>query len=126
VVLITGSPGGRTIINTVLDVVLNVTEFEMDLRDAVDAARMHHQWLPDEVSLERHTPDAESVAARLRELGHTVRVRGGQGDAHSIAVDPATGVAYGANDKRSPDSAARAGGRGQRAGATTATRKEHR
>jgi gamma-glutamyltranspeptidase/glutathione hydrolase len=107
-VLVTGSPGGRTIINTVLDVVLNVTEFEMDLRDAVDAARLHHQWLPDEVSLERHTPDGESVSARLREMGHTVRVRGGQGDAHSIAVDPATGVAFGANDRRSPDSKAAA------------------
>jgi gamma-glutamyltranspeptidase/glutathione hydrolase len=120
VVLITGSPGGRTIINTVLDVVLNVTEFEMGLRDAVDAARMHHQWLPDEVSLERHTPDAESVAAQLRKMGHTVRVRGGQGDAHSIFVDVRTGAASGANDKRSPDSkaaaplAARGAGRGAR------------
>jgi gamma-glutamyltranspeptidase/glutathione hydrolase len=116
VVLITGSPGGRTIINTVLDVVLNVTEFEMNVRDAVDAARMHHQWLPDEVSLERHTPDAETVAARLREMGHAVRIRSGQGDAHSIWVDVRTGLAHGANDKRSPDSGARAGGGGRRAG----------
>jgi gamma-glutamyltranspeptidase / glutathione hydrolase len=108
VILITGSPGGRTIINTVLDVVLNIAAFDMDVRDAVDAARMHHQWLPDEVSLERHTPDAESLAARLREMGHTVRMRNGQGDAHSIAVDLKTGVAYGANDKRSPDSKAAA------------------
>ena len=108
VVLITGSPGGRTIINTVLDVVLNVTEFGMNVRDAVDAARMHHQWLPDEVFLERHTPDAEAVAARLREMGHAVRVRGGQGDAHSIWVDARSGVAYGANDTRSPDSKAAA------------------
>jgi gamma-glutamyltranspeptidase/glutathione hydrolase len=106
VVLVTGSPGGRTIINTVLDVVLNVTEFGMSVRDAVDAPRMHHQWLPDEVSLERHTPDAEQVAARLRAMGHAVRIRGGQGDAHSIAVDPNSGVAMGANDKRSADSKA--------------------
>jgi gamma-glutamyltranspeptidase/glutathione hydrolase len=110
VVLITGSPGGRTIINTVLDVVLNVTEFGMTVRDAVDAARLHHQWLPDEVSLERHTPDAEAVAARLRDMGHVVRVRGGQGDAHSIWVDRRTGTAYGANDPRSPDSKAAAPG----------------
>jgi gamma-glutamyltranspeptidase / glutathione hydrolase len=118
VVLITGSPGGRTIINTVLDVVLNVTEFGMDVREAVDAPRMHHQWLPDAASLERHTPNAEDVAARLREMGHAVRLRPGQGDAHSIAVDPATGVAYGANDKRSADSKAaapQAAGSGQRA-----------
>jgi gamma-glutamyltranspeptidase / glutathione hydrolase len=106
IVLITGSPGGRTIINTVLNVVVNVAEFGMHVRDAVDAPRMHHQWLPDEVFLERHTPDAETVATRLREMGHTVRVRGGQGDAHSIWVDSRTGIAYGANDKRSPDSKA--------------------
>ena len=49
VVLITGSPGGRTIINTVLSVVLGVTEFGLNVREAVDAPRMHHQWLPDTV-----------------------------------------------------------------------------
>ncbi|MDQ3996150.1 MAG: gamma-glutamyltransferase [Gemmatimonadota bacterium] len=103
-ILVTGSPGGRTIINTVLDVVLNVTAFEMDVRDAVDAPRLHHQWLPDVVALERHTPGADSVATRLRAMGHAVRLSGGQGDAHSIWIDPATGDAYGANDRRSPDS----------------------
>jgi gamma-glutamyltranspeptidase / glutathione hydrolase len=108
VVLITGSPGGRTIINTVLNVVLNVTEFGMDVREAVDAPRLHHQWLPDATSLEQHTPDAEAVAARLGQMGHRVRVRGGQGDAHSIMVDLTTGIAYGANDPRSPDSKAAA------------------
>jgi gamma-glutamyltranspeptidase/glutathione hydrolase len=116
VVLITGSPGGRTIINTVLDVVLNVTEFGMDVREAVDAPRLHHQWLPDEASLERHTPNAEAVAARLRAMGHAVRVRGGQGDAHSIWVDAATGVAYGANDRRSADSRAATPSRGEGSG----------
>src|SRR4029078_8260919 len=52
-VLITGSPGGRTIITTVFTVVLAFTEFGMNVRDAVDAARMHHQWLPDEVMIEK-------------------------------------------------------------------------
>jgi gamma-glutamyltranspeptidase/glutathione hydrolase len=119
VVLITGSPGGRTIINTVLDVVLNVTAFDMDVRSAVDAPRMHHQWLPDVVSLEEHTPDAERTAAGLRQMGHTVRVGGRQGDAHSISADPKTGAAVAANDKRSPDSkaAAAAGTRDARRGA---------
>jgi len=81
------------------------------VRAAVDAPRMHHQWLPDEVTLERHTPDAERLAERLRAMGHNVRVRGGQGDAHSIFVDPVTGVAVAANDKRSPDSKAAAADR---------------
>ena len=88
VVLVTGSPGGRTIINTVLCVVLNVLEFDMPLREAVDAPRMHHPWLPDVVRgepglLKEH---AESVVA-LRRMGHAVDARSPrQGDAHSILV----------------------------------------
>ena len=51
-VLVTGSPGGRTIINTVLCVVMNVIDFGMDVQAAVDAPRLHHQWFPDELRLE--------------------------------------------------------------------------
>jgi gamma-glutamyltranspeptidase/glutathione hydrolase len=99
--LVTGSPGGRTIINTVLAVVLGVTEFGLDVRDAVDASRMHHQWLPDAVQIEKDgVPD--DVLQALRAMGHTVNVGGRQGDANSIAID-ANGVAWGANDRRSPD-----------------------
>jgi gamma-glutamyltranspeptidase/glutathione hydrolase len=103
VVLITGSPGGRTIINTVLDIVLNVTEFGMNAREAVDARRMHHQWLPDRADLERGlvTP---ADSAKLAQMGHVVRFVGGQGDGHSIVFDATTGTAYGANDRRSGDS----------------------
>ena len=99
--LVTGSPGSRTIINTVLDIVLDVTTWGLDGRQAVDAPRMHHQWLPDEVTIERNAvPD--SVAARLRAMGHDVRFGGLQGDGHTIVVR--NGVASGANDHRSPDS----------------------
>jgi gamma-glutamyltranspeptidase/glutathione hydrolase len=101
VVLITGSPGGRTIINTVFTVVLAVTEFGMNVREAVDATRVHHQWLPDSVAIERG-PAADALAGKLRAMGHTVTVGGPQGDANSILVD-AGGIAWGANDKRSPD-----------------------
>jgi gamma-glutamyltranspeptidase/glutathione hydrolase len=108
-VLVTGSPGGRTIPNTVLDVVLGVLAFKMDVRQAVDAPRMHHQWLPDTTSLE---PDGASpdVLAALRTMGHRVGVgRGrGQGDAHSIFFDASTKTSYGANDTRSSDSKASA------------------
>ena len=45
--MVTGSPGGRTIINTVLTTILNVVDFKMGAQDAVDAGRFHHQWLPD-------------------------------------------------------------------------------
>lgn len=106
-VLVTGSPGGRTIPNTVLDVILGVTAFKRDVRAAVDAPRVHHQWLPDTTSIEAGGATPEVVAS-LRAMGHRVAMsRGaGQGDAHSIFYDAATKTAWGANDKRSPDSKA--------------------
>ncbi len=100
-VLITGSPGGRTIINTVFTVVLAFTEFGMNVRDAVDAARMHHQWLPDEVTIEKGGAPQPVVDA-LSSYGHTVKTGNAQGDANSIGID-AAGTAWGAADKRSPD-----------------------
>src|SRR4051812_25902829 len=102
VVLITGSPGGRTIINTVFAVVLNVTEFGMNVREAVDAPRMHHQWLPDAVTFERSRLP-EDLKQKLAALGHTVKEGNAvQGDANSILVD-AGGTAWGAADTRSSD-----------------------
>ncbi len=98
VVLITGSPGSRTIINTSLQVVLNVLEFGMDPRSAVDAPRLHHQWFPDEVRFEGTTEHAAAVA-KLRALGHSVSGTR-QGDAHTIYVDPRTGTYVGAEDRR--------------------------
>ncbi|HEY8503920.1 MAG TPA: gamma-glutamyltransferase [Gemmataceae bacterium] len=97
-VLITGSPGGRTIINTVLCVVLNVTEFGMDVRAAVDAPRLHHQWFPDLVRFEgvREHP---LLVQKLRAMGHTV-LGTRQGDAHTIRIDPETGKYLGAADRR--------------------------
>jgi gamma-glutamyltranspeptidase/glutathione hydrolase len=101
--LVTGSPGGRTIINTVFNVVLNTLEYDMDVRAAVDAPRYHHQWLPDSVMFEEQAiPD--STFARLQAIGHAARMRGGQGDAHTIRYDARTRKTYGANDFRSRDS----------------------
>ena len=101
--MVTGSPGGRTIINTVMEIVLNGLAFGMDARQAVDAPRFHHQWLPDEVTFERNAiPD--STAQRLEAMGHKLRFGGQQGDGHTIIVKD--GVAYGANDRRSADSKA--------------------
>jgi gamma-glutamyltranspeptidase/glutathione hydrolase len=98
VVLITGSPGSRTIINTVLCMLVNVLDYDMDIRSAVDAPRLHHQWFPDVARFEGMTEYPETVE-RLREMGH--RVEGArQGDAHSIWVDPKTGTYHGAADHR--------------------------
>jgi gamma-glutamyltranspeptidase/glutathione hydrolase len=96
--LITGSPGSRTIINTVLCIVVNVIDFDMDIQAAVDAPRMHHQWFPDELRLESSSEHAD-VIERLQKMGHKVSERS-QGDAHSIWVDPKSGTYHGAADRR--------------------------
>jgi gamma-glutamyltranspeptidase/glutathione hydrolase len=104
VVLLTGSPGGRTIINTVLSIVLGVTEYGLTGRAAVDLTRVHHAWLPDDVAVESGI--SEEALAELRAMGHNVRVLNGrQGDAHSIWI-AADGTPYGVPDVRTPDSKA--------------------
>jgi gamma-glutamyltranspeptidase/glutathione hydrolase len=107
-VLVTGSPGGRTIINTVLTIVLGVTEYGLTGREAIDLTRMHHQWLPGHVTLEEGRV-SQAALSGLRGMGHDVRVQGRQGDAHSIWIAP-DGTAFGINDKRTPDSKASAPG----------------
>ncbi|MEO6223120.1 MAG: gamma-glutamyltransferase [Vicinamibacterales bacterium] len=104
-VLVTGSPGGRTIINTSLDVVLGVTAWGLTGREAVDAPRMHHQWLPDRLSIEENGIPA-AVLQTLTTMGHEVRMSGRQGDAQSVWVHPNTGMIYGVVDKRSADAKA--------------------
>ncbi len=98
VLLVTGSPGSRTIINTVLCILTNVLDYDMDIRTAVDAPRLHHSWFPDEVRFEGMSEYPDAVK-QLRQLGHKVAGTR-QGDAHSIWVDPKTGLYYGAEDRR--------------------------
>jgi gamma-glutamyltranspeptidase/glutathione hydrolase len=83
-VLVTGSPGGSRIISTVLQVVVNVLDYHMDVAAAVAAPRLHHQWLPDEVRTERGFP--EETLAALRAKGHRVLDQLGQTSANTIAV----------------------------------------
>ena len=104
VVLVTGSPGGRTIINTVFTIVFGVTEYGLTGREAVDLARLHHQWLPDSATIEDRGVST-GVLGALREMGHTIRTGAAQGDAESIWVSP-DGVPYGINDTRTPVSKA--------------------
>lgn len=84
VVLVTGSPGGSRIISAVLQVVVDVIDFELDAAHAVAAPRLHQQWLPEEVRVEHGFPEA--VLAGLREKGHTVVEPLGQTSANSIAA----------------------------------------
>jgi len=102
VVLVTGSPGGRTIINTVLQVVLNLIEFGMTGPEAVAAPRLHHQWLPDRVTFEAvEQPEFANRLQRLRAMGHTLNTsETTQGDAHTIWRDPKTKRYVGIVDQR--------------------------
>ncbi len=107
-VLVTGSPGGRTIINTVLCTIVNVVDFGRDVRQAVDAPRLHHQWFPDRVSFEGlHRPEYSAMVAQLKAAGHALDEKSSkQGDAHSISVDPKTGRYRAAADPRIDGAAA--------------------
>jgi gamma-glutamyltranspeptidase/glutathione hydrolase len=83
-VLVTGSPGGSRIITTVLQVIVNVIDRGMTVGEAVSAPRLHHQWLPDEVFVERNYP--QDAIRELQARGHRVTVRSGPTSANSIMV----------------------------------------
>jgi gamma-glutamyltranspeptidase / glutathione hydrolase len=85
-VLVTGSPGGSRIISTVLQVIVNVLDYHMDVAAAVAAPRLHHQWLPDEVRIERGF--SEETLAELKAKGHRIVEPMGQTSANSIVVTP--------------------------------------
>ena len=102
--LLTGSPGGRTIINTSFQVTLNVLEFGMSLRQAVDAPRMHHQWMPDRIVYER-SDHFEKARKQLEAMGHRLVPVPRIGDAHSALIDPRSGQFVGEADRRIEGSA---------------------
>jgi len=96
--LVLGSPGGPTIITTVANVVIGVVDFSLDIQEAVNAPRFHHQWLPDGILVEdRLSPDTMNV---LRSKGHKLKVQHFWGDGECIMVDPKTGERLGASDGR--------------------------
>jgi len=81
--VVTGAPGGSRIITAVLQVIMNVIDFHRPIGEAVAAPRVHHQWMPDQVLVERTQP-AETVKA-LEARGHAVRIGPPSGSAHSVA-----------------------------------------
>ena len=97
--IVTGSPGGRTIPNTTLWVILGVLEFGLDPRAAVDAPRTHHQWFPDVLLLEGESW-TETVRAELAAMGHHWRSIDRLGIANTIVVDPSAGQIHGIADRR--------------------------
>jgi gamma-glutamyltranspeptidase / glutathione hydrolase len=96
-----GSPGGPTIINTVLQVIVNVIDFGMNIQQAIDAPRFHHQWMPDRIQFEPLGINRDTRAA-LERKGHVFSEKpGNMGDAEGVMIDPKTGMRLGASDPRS-------------------------
>lgn len=96
--LVLGTPGGPTIITTVANILIGVADFGLDIQQAVNSPRFHHQWIPDRILMERDrfSPDTINL---LKSRGHTI-VFGGGGDGECIQIDLATGVRLGASDAR--------------------------
>ena len=99
--MVVGTPGGSTIITSVLQTILNVVDFGMNIQEAVDAPRFHHQWLPDHISYDRFA-FPEDVCLNLKKMGHHLHPRhsNGPGIVEAIVVDPKTGVLLGGSDSR--------------------------
>jgi gamma-glutamyltranspeptidase / glutathione hydrolase len=96
--LVLGSPGGPRIITTVANILLGVVDYGMDIQEAVNAARFHHQWLPDQIFLEPGiSPDTVKI---LEEMGHQIRIRDHWSDGECVAVDLKSGERLGASDGR--------------------------
>jgi gamma-glutamyltranspeptidase/glutathione hydrolase len=100
-VMVTGSPGGSTIISTTLESILNVVDFGMNIQQAVDAPRVHHQWLPDQVMVEPDYLTGET-RQKLEAMGYTFKEVPGWGADEAILRNPRTGGLEGANDRRRP------------------------
>ena len=98
----TGTPGGRTIINTTMQTILNVIDHGMNIAQAIEAPRIHHQWLPDNVRFEAwgFSPD---TLALFETYGHEIDTTRSIGSAMGVYRDPETGIVYGAADSRAED-----------------------
>jgi gamma-glutamyltranspeptidase / glutathione hydrolase len=100
-----GTPGGKTIINATMQVILNVIDHGLDIAEAVEAGRIHHQWLPDVTRMEE--PGFSPDTVRLyKNMGHAVRVTDSMGSAMGVFYDRDNDVYLGAADSRAPDGAA--------------------
>ena len=105
VFMVTGTPGGRTIINTTLQTILNVVDHQMNAQSAVDAGRVHHQWLPDQLYYEKQAFSPDSLRI-MQQRGHTLVETKRLGVAEVIVVNPTDGWLEGGVDRRVPDGGA--------------------
>jgi gamma-glutamyltranspeptidase/glutathione hydrolase len=103
--LIIGSPGGRTIINTVFQTILNVIEYEMPIEKAIEVMKIHHQWLPDKLIFENYLMSRDTQKA-LEQMGHIMEGRKNLGRLMGILCPDYGAVYIGASDSSSPDGGA--------------------
>ena len=97
--MVLGSPGGPRIISTVANILMGVVDYGLDIQQAVNAPRFHHQWQPDEIDIERNGFSPDTIRL-LQARGHKIKERGYWSDGECIAVDPKTGELLGAPDGR--------------------------
>jgi gamma-glutamyltranspeptidase/glutathione hydrolase len=97
--LVAGSPGGSTIITTVANIILGVEDFELDVQHAVNSARFHHQWMPDQIEMERDRFSPDTVRL-LERNGNKIKWNAYIGDGECILVDPKNGERLGGSDMR--------------------------
>jgi gamma-glutamyltranspeptidase/glutathione hydrolase len=106
-----GSPGGPRIINAVFQVIVNIVDFDMNLQQAIDAPRIHHQWLPDELFYEPYGLSIDTERA-LEARGHHLTLRpeyrgptqqAFMGDVEGVMIEEKSGVRLGASDPRRSD-----------------------
>ena len=102
--LVVGSPGGSTIITTVAQIISNVIDYNMPLKDAVESPRTHHQWLPDNIFLEDKMFSSD-VTNKLIDLGHNISYKRSIGEANCIMYDKMTKIFLGVSDSRRNGSA---------------------
>jgi len=103
--LIIGSPGGRTIINTVLQSIINIIDYNMNLDEAIEASKFHHQWLPDNIVFEKSKFSSETLND-LSEMGHDFNFTSRLGNLMGIIYDEKENIFIGATDSASTDGAA--------------------
>ncbi len=97
--LLLGSPGGSTIMTTVINDLISILDNGLNVQQAADAPRFHHQYLPDQLQFERSFP--ADVMAKMKADGYDVTQKGSWGNSELIAVDPKTGELMGGQDQRS-------------------------
>ena len=96
--LVLGSPGGSTIITTVAQILINLIDFNMSLKESIESKRFHHQWLPDVIQTEKYSFNPDLIKS-LNKYGHDIKIRPSIGEANCIMLDT-SGIKYACSDSR--------------------------